>query len=190
MAPTSPRLSQAVGDPQTCELWLSQHQNSHPSCPKSGAVPVMHQDTVAHLGSTGKMGTLLTHTLQDLFCWKRSSCFLVCSGTRTHHCHQRPAVKRPSACTARCLHSILKKYIPHLLQRYAPDTSILWAGSGLGPWTWPSSHVSSIQNKCPTFFLMPSFSFCDGGCLKLLQELTFVTLWITLCVQCYKKNAV
>lgn len=148
MAPTSPRLSQAVGDPQTCELWLSQHQNSHPSCPKSGAVPVMHQDTVAHLGSTGKMGTLLTHTLQDLFCWKRSSCFLVCSGTRTHHCHQRPAVKQPSACTARCLHSILKKYIPHLLQRYAPDTSILWAGSGLGPWTWPSSHVSSIQNKC------------------------------------------
>lgn len=41
-----------------------------------------------------------------------------------------------------------KKYIPHLLQRYAPDRSILWAGSALGPWTGPSSHVSSIQNKC------------------------------------------
>lgn len=66
----------------------------------------------------------------------------------THHCHQSLAVKQPSACTVRCLHSILKKYIPHLLQRYAPDTSILWAGSGLGPWMGPSSHVSSIQNKC------------------------------------------
>lgn len=37
----SPRPSQAAGDPQTREqLWLLQHQNSHPSCPKPGALPV------------------------------------------------------------------------------------------------------------------------------------------------------
>lgn len=75
--------SQAAGDSRTHELWLVQHQNSHPSCPKSGTLPVMHQDKVTHLGSTGKMGTLLTYTLQDLFCWKRSSCFSLCSGPTT-----------------------------------------------------------------------------------------------------------
>lgn len=138
---TSPRLSQAVGDPQICELWLAQHRNSHPSCPKSGALPVT-LDKVTHLGATGKMVTQLTYILQDLcflFLWKRSNCFSVWSATRTHHCHQSPAVKWPSACTARCLLSVLRKYVPHLLQRYAPDTSILWAGAALGPWTGPSS---------------------------------------------------
>lgn len=83
-------------------------------------------DKVTHLGRTGKMVTLLTYTLQDLcflFLWKKiSNYFSVWSGTRTKNCH--PAVKWTSACTARCLHSVLKKYIPHLPQRYAPDTSI------------------------------------------------------------------
>lgn len=107
-------------------------------------------DKVTHLGRTGRMVTLLTYTLQELsflLLWKKiSNYFSVWSGTRTKHCH--PAVKWTSACTARCFHSVLKKYIPHLLQRYAPDTSILWAGSSLGPWTGPSSHLSWIQNKC------------------------------------------
>lgn len=133
--------------------------------------------------------TLLTYTLQDpcsLFSWKRPTCFSVCSVTRTRHCHQSTAVKWPSACTARCLHSILKKYIPHLLQRYVPDTSILQAGSGLGPWMG-SFYTSSIQNKCHKtfFFFFIAFFFL---CLKLLQKLAFVTLWITLWLWCYKKN--
>lgn len=137
--------SQAAGDSRTRELWLAQHQNSHPSCPKSGTLPVMHQDSDpsgkhrqdGHPANIHPARSLLLEEIQLLptLFW-------------THHCHQSLAVKQPSACTVRCLHSILKKYIPHLLQRYAPDTSILWAGSGLGPWMGLSSHVSSIQNKC------------------------------------------
>lgn len=100
---------------------------------------------------------LLTYTLWDLcslFGWKKANYFAACSVRRTHHCHQSPAVRWPSACTARCLQSILKKYIPHLLQRDVPDTSTLQAGSSLGPWIG-SLCTASVQNKChkkPFFF--------------------------------------
>lgn len=146
---------------------------------------------VTQLGRAGEMLTLLTYTLRDLcslLSWKRPNYFSICSVTRTHHCHQSPAVKWPSACTARCLHSILIKYIPHLLQRYVPDTSILQAGSGLGPWKG-SLRISSVQNKCHKSLFFFNAFFGDGGCSKLLQELAFVTLWITLWLLCYKKNA-
>lgn len=110
------------------------------------------------------MLTLLTYTLQDLcslFSWKRPKYFSVRSVTRTYHCHQSTAIKWPSACTARCFHSILKKYIPHLLQRYVPDPNILQAGSGLGPGKG-SLCISSIQNKCHKtlfFFFFYAFFF-------------------------------
>lgn len=95
------------------------------------------QASMSRLGKADRMLTLPTHTLRGLrsLCsWKTPNYCSVCSVTRTHRCHQSPAVKWPSACAARCLHSILKQCTSHLLQGFGPETSILQAESGLGPW--------------------------------------------------------
>lgn len=148
MAPTSPRLSQA---PQTPELWLAQHQNSHPSCPKAAALPAApgQRDPSGKHRQDGHPANI--HLERSVFPLPLEKIQLFLSLV----CYEDPPLPPKPCCSvafslhskmfAECLKNI---YIPPLLQRYAPDTSILWAGSALGPWTGPSSHVSSILNKC------------------------------------------
>jgi len=133
-----------------CKLSPEQHRTSCPSCPKSGALPAAVPWPVWPSWEAQARCSPCQHTPCETYVPSsvgRDPTISVCSATRTHCCHQSPAVKWPSACTARCLHSILKKYIPRLLQRYVPDTSILWAGFGLGPWMG-SLCISSLQNNC------------------------------------------
>lgn len=136
ITPTSLRLSLAMesGRLSKCRACpVSSTQTTGPPAQSLMVSQLMHS---GQQDPAGKLFTLLTDTL-----WGLCSCAVGRHPTiaqfavaRTHHCHQNPAVKWPSACAARCLRSILKQYVPHLLQRDGPNTSIPQAGSGLGPW--------------------------------------------------------